>query len=139
MADKKKIYFCGSIRGGYQDAELYQEIIRYLKRTSTVLTEHIGLPDLGRKEIRMTDEEIFTQDMDWLRESDIVIAEATTPSLGVGYELANAKMLSKPTFVIYNTDRAKLSAMINGDRYFQCFGYQKRDEIFPLLDKFIRE
>lgn len=37
----KKIYFAGSIRGGREDAALYQRIIQYINRTDVVLTEHI--------------------------------------------------------------------------------------------------
>lgn len=38
----RKIYFCGSIRGGRQDADLYARLITMLKGYGTVLTEHIG-------------------------------------------------------------------------------------------------
>ncbi|MDD7127229.1 MAG: C-Myc-responsive protein Rcl, partial [Prevotella sp.] len=34
----KKVYFAGSIRGGRQDAELYNRIIKYIQRSHTVLT-----------------------------------------------------------------------------------------------------
>ena len=42
----KKIYFCGSIRGGRQDAELYFRMIAKMKERFAVLTEHIGSPEL---------------------------------------------------------------------------------------------
>ena len=38
----RRIYFCGSIRGGRQDAELYARLITMLKGYGTVLTEHVG-------------------------------------------------------------------------------------------------
>ena len=38
----KKIYFAGSIRGGRVDANLYKEIIEYMKKDNIVLTEHVG-------------------------------------------------------------------------------------------------
>ena len=41
-----KIYFAGSIRGGRQDAALYEQIIQYLKTFGEVLTEHVGDPAL---------------------------------------------------------------------------------------------
>jgi 2'-deoxynucleoside 5'-phosphate N-hydrolase len=37
-----KIYFAGSIRGGRDDKELYLDIIKWLGKYGTVLTEHIG-------------------------------------------------------------------------------------------------
>lgn len=37
-----KVYFCGSIRGGRDDVELYGKIITELKKYGTVLTEHVS-------------------------------------------------------------------------------------------------
>ena len=45
----KKIYFAGSIRGGRDDAALYKRMIDYMKRTSVVLTEHIGKSNMSLK------------------------------------------------------------------------------------------
>ena len=44
-----KIYFCGSIKGGRQDAGLYARIIKKLKDYGTVLTEHVGDIDVVEK------------------------------------------------------------------------------------------
>ncbi|MBR5274693.1 MAG: C-Myc-responsive protein Rcl, partial [Bacteroidales bacterium] len=73
----KKVYFAGSIRGGRIDAELYGRLIRYMQKTSTVLTEHIGNPNLNLMEQGKRDFEIYDEDTAWLRESDVVIAECT--------------------------------------------------------------
>ena len=37
-----KIYFCGSIRGGRQDGEIYAKLIEYLKKHGQVLSENVG-------------------------------------------------------------------------------------------------
>ena len=39
---KTSIYFCGSIRGGRDDAAFYAKIIQHLKQHGDVLTEHVG-------------------------------------------------------------------------------------------------
>ena len=41
-----KIYFAGSIRGGREDASLYNSVIQHLSQYGTVLTEHVGLESL---------------------------------------------------------------------------------------------
>ena len=46
MSDRKKVYFAGSIRGGRADADLYREMIEYIKETADVLTEHVGKKDV---------------------------------------------------------------------------------------------
>ena len=131
-----KVYFAGSIRGGRQDAELYQHIIRYIQQKDhIVLTEHVGDLSLSKMEGEENrDVAIYEQDTAWLRESDIVIAECTTPSLGVGYELAYAEKVGKPVHIFYDETRIDLSAMIAGDNYFQIHPYKSSEEIYPVID-----
>ena len=127
------IYFCGSIRGGRADAALYHEMIEFLKRYGTVLTEHVGAPALPDKGGDGTSEYIWQRDTAWLRESDIVIAECSTPSLGVGYELAFARALAKPVHVFYGKNDGRLSAMLAGDPQFGIHYYANADELFAAL------
>lgn len=133
----KKVYFAGSIRGGRVDAALYERIIRYIQRRAVVLTEHVGRPDLAVTEQGKKDEDIYLQDTSWLRESEVVIAECTCPSLGVGYELAYAEAAGKPCHVFYNREKTQLSAMIRGNRYFTIHPYSSEDEIFGILDSIL--
>ena len=133
----KKVYFAGSIRGGRIDAELYARIIRYIQKTDIVLTEHIGNPDLNLKEQGKRDVEIYEEDMAWLRESDVVIAECTCPSLGVGYELAYAEKIGKPCHIFYDRTKTHLSAMLTGNSYFQIHPYDEEDFIFQTIDEIL--
>lgn len=132
-----KIYFAGSIRGGRIDAELYRRVIQYIQKNHKVLTEHIGNPDLHLHEQGVKDCQIYEQDMSWLRESDMVIAECTCPSLGVGYELAYAEKCGKPCHIFYNRDKAHLSAMLTGNPYFNIHPYLTEEEIYPTLNKIL--
>ena len=95
----RKVYFAGSIRGGRADADLYRRMIEYIQKTDIVLTEHVGNPAVIASEEGQTDCQIYDQDTSWLRESDILIAECTTPSLGVGYELAYAEKYGIPCHI----------------------------------------
>ena len=91
-----KIYFAGSIRAGRGDKNTYFKIIEYLKKYGQVLTEHVGdgnLTNSGEKNI--SGEEIYKRDMSWLKEADVFVAEISTPSLGVGYEIAKAEEWGK--------------------------------------------
>ena len=45
-----KIYFCGSIRAGRQDADLYARLIKLLQGYGTVLTEHVGHSSIEKNE-----------------------------------------------------------------------------------------
>jgi len=135
----KKVYFAGSIRGGRVDATLYHRIIEYVQHTDTVLTEHVGSTKLNLVEQgRSKDALIYDRDIAWLRECDLVIAECTCPSLGVGYELAYAEKLGKPCHIFYDKSKTQLSAMLTGDPYFYIHPYSTEEEIYPVIDELLK-
>ena len=135
---EKKVYFAGSIRGGREDAAVYKCIIDYINATDTVLTEHIGLGRLSVKaRTKEDDVHIYERDTEWLRSSDVLIAECTNPSHGVGYELAYAEARNIPVHIFYDKRKANISAMLNGNAYFKVYPYESEAEIYPVLDKIL--
>lgn len=120
-----KIYFAGAIRGGRADAHIYAEMISSLKGFGDVLTEHVGdqaLTEAG--DDGPDDRFIHDRDMAWLIQSDIVIAEVSNPSLGVGYELGMAVSYGKPILCLYRMHaRQRLSAMISGSPDMEIIEY----------------
>ncbi|WP_321329438.1 nucleoside 2-deoxyribosyltransferase [uncultured Ilyobacter sp.] len=120
----KKIYFAGSIRGGRENMEIYAELIEFLSNYGTVLTEHVGYKDLEETfESEKSDFAIYDQDIAWLRECDLVVAEVSQPSIGVGYEIGIAESLGKKILCLYNEEAPKrLSAMLAGnEKISTCF------------------
>ena len=135
---KKNLYFAGSIRGGRDFADLSRKMLQHMQMTDIVLTEHIGQANLNLKEKgRISDAEIYNQDTAWLKESDMVVAECSNPSLGVGYELAYAESRGIPCHIFYNKSKNQLSAMLTGNPYFDIYPYQTEEELFSLLDKLL--
>ena len=136
-----KIYFAGAIRGGRDDAEFYFNIIHHLEKFGAILTEHVGNTELSEKgEISQTDNDIFQRDLNWLQSADVVVAEVSTPSLGVGYELGIAEKLKIPILCLYRPIKGKrLSAMINGNEKFQCQAYQNFDEVKIHINNFLKQ
>jgi len=135
-----KIYFAGSIRGGREDATLYRQIITLLMEYGEVLTEHVGDASLTRAgEDGPSDEAIYKRDMTWLAEADVVIAEVTIPSHGVGYEVAQAEAMSKPVLCLHRRDTGRrLSAMLTGNPALRCETYDSVEELGPILEQFLR-
>ncbi|MEX2053978.1 MAG: nucleoside 2-deoxyribosyltransferase [Candidatus Colwellbacteria bacterium] len=133
-----KIYFSGSIRGGREDKELYSGVVNLLKNYGSVLTEHIGDLDLSViGEDGPTDEYIYKRDMDWLEEADVVVAEVTTPSLGVGYEIAKAEG-KKPILCLYREQQGRrLSAMIEGSPMVKVERYENLKDVERILQDFL--
>jgi 2'-deoxynucleoside 5'-phosphate N-hydrolase len=132
------IYFGGAIRGGREDAKIYSSLIQFLQSYGTVLTEHVGSEKLLQREEFLSEEDIFQRDMQWLEKADVFIAEVTTPSLGVGYELAAAEKRNIPCFCLFRKHPKKtLSAMIGGNPFFQVTFYNTLDEAQDSLSKYL--
>lgn len=129
-----KIYFAGSITGGREDGGLYLEIIKLLKKYGEVLTEHVGNDSLTQMGEKLSDKEIYERDIAWVRMSDVLVAEVTHPSFGVGIEIARATEFKKNVICIYrDKEGRRLSAMISGCpgvKVFKYQGYQELNEIF---------
>ena len=110
-----RIYFAASISGGRADHAVYRQIIELLKRHGTVLTEHFGDATLTAAGEDLDDCTIHDRDLDWLRSADVLVAEVTTPSLGVGYEIGRAVEWGKRVVCLHRpSDGRRLSGMIAG-------------------------
>ena len=120
-------------------AQRYEGIIATLQKYGSVLTEHVGSDEVIMSEDRaLSDQQIHDRDMDWIMQSDLLVAEVTVPSLGVGYEIGRAIELGKPVLCIYdaNTDKA-LSAMISGSSGVVVRLYEDVNELEGMLREFI--
>jgi nucleoside 2-deoxyribosyltransferase len=132
-----KIYFAGSIRGGRADQEIYADIISLLKKYGEVLTEHVGSPEvLSIGELHLSDKQIFERDSNYMEECEAVIAEVTTPSLGVGYEIGRMEG-KKPILCFFRTQEGKrLSAMFAGNDKLKIVSYGSLSDIETALKEF---
>ena len=136
-----KIYFAGSIRGGREFQKFYVEIISHLKNYGKVMTEHIGNLDIEASgETDLTDVEIYVRDKNWITSSDVIVAEVSNPSLGVGYELGLAESLGKKVLCLhFNGNQNPLSAMVAGNDSFRIERYSNSDDLKVILDNFFQK
>jgi len=110
-----KIYFSCSITGGRAEEATYQAIVHELEREGhEVPTAHLSSSNVMEMEQIVNPVEIFSRDMAWIRECDAVVAEVSSPSHGVGYEIAYGLSLGKPVFCCYRNDR-RVSKIITGN------------------------
>ena len=135
-----KIYFAGSIRGGRQDATLYAELIEHLKSFGEVLTEHIGEPNLTHLgDDGPTDRFIHNRDLEWLLSADVVVAEVTTVSMGVGYEIGRAVAAGKKVLCLFRPQaNQNLSAMIAGCPDLEVIQYKTLKEGKKIISGFFK-
>jgi len=124
MIEVMKIYFACSIMGGGDNSQ-YLSILNAIKGAGGDVLSEIFVHDaLNLGGSPLPADEIYTRDVDMIHEADLIIAEVSNPSLGVGYELGYAEAKGKPILGLFNTDSAKkLSAMISGNPYISIVNY----------------
>ena len=128
------IYFAASISGGRGDQGIYEQIIELLRKHGTVLTEHFGAASLTAAGENLSDRYIHDRDLEWLRRADVLVAEVTTPSLGVGYEIGRAVEWGKRIVCLHRSSQdRRLSGMIAGCAGVTVFTYQEVAELPEIL------
>jgi len=135
--DVTTIYFSGSISSGRGDVEQYRRIVAALEaRGYRVLAGAVAAARVGDGGEAGDPCAIFDRDLDWIAGADVVVAEVSMPSTGVGYELAAARYrYGIPIICLYRPAHTKrCSAMVAGDRGITLIEYT--DETFePMLER----
>ena len=133
-----KIYISASIYGGRQKIEIYKKIIEKLEEFAEVLNRNVIEEDVIEKEAFQDDNDIFEDLENKMRDADLILAEVTVPSLGVGYEIGFADMIGKKVLAIYDlNDVEKVSTMIRGNKRIKLIGYHKIEEITDNIEMII--
>jgi len=110
-----KIYFACSITGGREFESVYQEMVAALVQAGhQIPTAHLVESGVGAVEASIDPQTVYARDVDWIRTSDVLIAEVSVPSHGVGYEIGFALGIGKPVLAMYQAGR-KVSKMISGN------------------------
>lgn len=134
-----KIYFSASISGGRRYLNTYKKIVNYLKaHDHQVLTEHVIYDNVLELENKLSSTSIFERDIQFLTQCDVVIAEVSNPSLGVGYEICHALQLKKPTLCLFEK-HIFVSRMIIGNTspFMNLGGYKDEATLFKLISEFL--
>lgn len=90
MAKPLEIYFACSIRGEQGGKEEKQLIVDTMKNLGHIVLSEIFIerdintPDTA---LGMTPQQIFDRDIEWVNRSDVVVADVSRISLGVGIEI----------------------------------------------------
>ena len=111
------LYFACSITGGRAFESVYQAITRALLEDGhEVPTAHLADSGVKVLEMIVSPRQVYERDVAWIRACDALIAEVSTPSHGVGYEIAFALSLGKPVLCFYQEGQP-VSKMITGNSH----------------------
>jgi 2'-deoxynucleoside 5'-phosphate N-hydrolase len=109
------IYFALSITGGRDFESVYQAVVQALVREGHhVPTAHLAESGITSLEAVIDPREVYERDVAWIRACDVLIAEVSIPSHGVGYEIGFALELGKPVLALYQNG-CRVSKMISGN------------------------
>jgi nucleoside 2-deoxyribosyltransferase len=133
------IYFACSITGGRTFESAYQEITRYLlKNGHEVPTAHLAGSNVMAMEKVIDPREVYNRDTAWIRACNALIAEVSTPSHGVGYEIGFALEHGKPVLCLAQNG-ISVSKMITGNPHpaLQMKFYQDIDKGISFVRDFL--
>jgi len=136
------IYLACTVRGDRGTVSAARHIHDCLVRLGhEVLTAHLLRDDVESVEGRLRDDDVFTRDLEWLTHADVVVAEASGSSYGVGFEvgyvLGRAAQSSQRVLVLYQASRrGQVSRLISGlsDPRASVLAYESLSDIDAFLD-----
>jgi nucleoside 2-deoxyribosyltransferase len=136
-----RIYFACSITGGRKNEEVYKAIVdELLTAGHEVPTAHLSRSDVISLEVVVNPWDVYARDIRWISSSEAVIAEVSTPSHGVGYEIAYALGKGKPVLCCYRKG-VSVSKMITGnsDPNISVQAYTSTQEAVQIVHEFLEK
>lgn len=136
-----KVYFACAIVGGRQDEAAYQQIVdAMLADGHEVPTAMNAGPGWQTIEGSPDPNEVYRRDTEWIDESSVVVAEVSTPSHGVGYEVSYALDRGKPVLCIYRQG-VKVSKMLTGNTMpgLQISEYKDLSQAAQIVGDFLKQ
>ncbi|MCR4427755.1 MAG: nucleoside 2-deoxyribosyltransferase [Caldiserica bacterium] len=132
-----KIYFAVPVIVEKSPSVPYRDIKEFLqKRGHQILTEHLLEPEVWESESKLPREFVYERDTSWIESSDVLIAEVSIPSTGIGYEIGYALSLKKKVLCLAR-EGVKVSAMIEGNKNLTFFRYRDPQEALGALEDFL--
>ena len=139
-----RIYLACTVRGDRSGVIAGRTIAERLQRHGhEVLTLHLLGDNVDTTEAQLTEEEVYRRDVEWLSTCDILVAEASGSSYGVGFEvgyvLGRARHTGQQIVVLYDAARrGAISRLITGNCDAVCcttFGYHSLEELTAFIDQ----
>jgi 2'-deoxynucleoside 5'-phosphate N-hydrolase len=135
------VYFACSITGGRDFESVFAAITAALLTDGhEVPTAHLADPGVMELEGKVNPRDVFERDTAWIRTCQALVAEVSTPSHGVGYEVAYALSVGKPVLCVYREGQP-LSKMLSGNSQpgISVRSYRDHDEAVAIIRAFLRD
>ena len=129
-----QIYLACTVRGDRGAVVASRRLADLLEELGhTVLTRHLLLDDVDAQEGQLSEREVFERDVHWLDKADVLVAEASGSSYGVGFEVGyiagRAAGTGQRVLLLYDASRRPfVSRLIAGNTHPACTTYPYRDQ-----------
>lgn len=137
-----KVYFTASTSGNGDLVPLYSHIIRLIGEHEVTFTSgpQIISAEMLNEDKKLSSKQIYDRQQKRIQDSDLVIAEASKPSHGVGGEIVYALSLGKPVLALVHTKfEDHISPMVAGNQSENFFiEYYDEDSVKNKLSDFIK-
>jgi len=138
-----RIYLACTVRGDRGGIAAGRAIAARLQRHGhQVLTTHLLDDNVNDAEARLSEEDVYRRDVDWLSSCDALVAEASGSSYGVGFEvgyvLGRAGATGQRVVLLYDAARRHaVSRLIVGNRDANCttFEYGSIEDLTAFVDR----
>src|SRR5215212_5520728 len=109
-----------------------------------VLTSHLLADNVETAESLLSEREVFERDVRWLNDADLLVAEASGSSYGVGFEVGYVLGRSDVTdqrvlLLYYGERRPVVSRLISGNVHPNCttYAYESADDLLRFVHTFL--
>ena len=137
-----RVYLACTVRGDRAGVQAGRAIAERLEQHGhEVLTKHLLADDVETRESQLSEGAIYRRDLEWISSCDLLVAEASGSSYGVGFEvgfvLGRAAQSGQRVVVLYNTERRHaISRLITGNDHPAChtIGYASLEGLLAAVD-----
>lgn len=141
------IYLACTVRGDRGAVTVLRQVADLLETAGhTVLTRHLLDDNVDSAESALSEREVFARDMQWLTTADVLIAEASGSSYGVGFEvgyvLGKSDHTAQRVLLLYDeARRPAISRLVVGTDHPRCtvHSYARAVDLPPVIARFLSD
>jgi nucleoside 2-deoxyribosyltransferase len=136
-----RIYLACTVRGDRGAVAGLRSLVASLEAAGhTILTKHLLDDNVEGAESTLTERAVYERDIEWLEACDILIADASGSSFGVGFEvgyvLGRSDRTDQRVVLLYRADRRdQISRLIVGNAHPRCrvLSYEDGSELLRVV------
>lgn len=142
-----KVYLAFTVRGNRDALKAGRALSDVIQRHGhTVLTTHLLVDDADGAEGALSERDVYERDIRWLESADLLIAEASGSSYGVGFEvgyvLGRSSLTRQRVLLLFDAARRHaISRMIAGATHPACTvrEYAGVEDVTRIVEDYLRD